>query len=73
MSEIVLRMLGSAVLVIVVMLVFYVLEKRTRLGNWRCGCRQLLPGVLFACLTMVLLQLGFKVGGALDNIQDVVP
>lgn len=73
MTLIILRMLGSAVCIIAIMLVFYLLDKRTALGRCRQEYRQLLYGLVFSVLTVSLLQFGADVQGSPDNIQDVVP
>ena len=55
MTLIILRMLGSAVCIIAIMLVFYLLDKRTALGRCRQEYRQLLYGLVFSVLTVSLL------------------
>ena len=73
MTLIILRMLGSAVCIIAVMLIFYLLDKKSALKDCRQEYRQLLYGLVFSVLAVGLLQFGADVQGSPDNIQDVVP
>ena len=68
MLQIGLQMLGSALLIIVLMPLIYMIDKRLFLVHNHLKYRQLILGILFAAFTALLLQMGVQVQGSLDNI-----
>ncbi len=66
-------MLGAAVLIILLMPLIYYLDKRFFSNCRHEEYRQLILGILFSVLVVAVLQMGIRVHGSLDNIQDVIP
>lgn len=67
------KMLVSIILIEIVVILCYLVDKKTREKPWPLKAKRLILGVVFGILAYCILFMGANIHGALDNIQDVVP
>ena len=67
------RLLFSSSIPVIVSVIVYCLDKRTRINKLSYGTRQFIYGVLFGIVACLESDMGVDVGGALANTRDSAP
>ncbi len=68
-----LKLLAAALLVVIVSVLLYLAEKKTRFGKWRYWKRQTVIGVVFGALAVAATEYGISIDGAILNVRDAAP
>lgn len=63
----------AALLNVLVAAIIYILERKTRFGQWKKWQKQSVIGVIFGALAVLATEYGIPIDGATMNVRDAAP